>query len=322
MANALKNFLDALKNAGKAVEMTTPTTTTAYVPTSTYNTGTEKNDTSTNTSKTGGTPAHDAYVAEVVKTEPTTYKTAQEYAQAALDGTSGKYVSASQTYNALVNAGVPINTVEVPTGGSGSSSGGNVSAGVVETAADQNLQLYLDELRRQRDEKQAALDEQYEQGKRNIEEAAAESNRQAYIAYMHGMKNLPQQAAMYGNGGMAQSLANKSQLNYENNRNNIEVAKLGSLADLESDYRAGVLDAGDDYLTKLSAVQGISSTAKTSGGSSGTKSAGSGSNTVYQIGDTGVKAVSEVDLYNQLRLMGFTQRQAEDYMMRNGVITA
>lgn len=228
---------------------------------------------------------------------------AQKFAQDALSGKSGKYVSASQTYNALVNANVPINKKDEPVA-AGSGSGGGDSA----------VQLYLNELNRQRNERQAMLDEQYNQGKKNIEDAAEASNKDAYVAFMQGIKNMPQAAAMYGSGGMAQSLANKSQLNYENNRNKIAAAKLASLADLESDYRAGVLDAGDDYLTKLSAASGKS-------GSSGSKGT-TGKVTTYQLGDTGVKASSELAMYNQLRLMGMSQQEAEDYLIRNGVISA
>ena len=146
--------------------------------------------------------------------------------------------------------------------------------------------------------------------KKNLENAAADSNKQAYVAYMQGMKNMPQAAAMYGSGGMAQSLANKSQLNYENNRKNIEEAKLAGLADLESDYRAGVINAGEDYLTKLSAAT-AKATAKSGGGTT--------TATGYSIGDnqtvhTGSDEQALTSLVNELMGMGFTRKQAEEYI--------
>lgn len=168
-------------------------------------------------------------------------KKAQEYANAMLTGKGQSnygYLSPGQAVNAVTNASNPIKT-----SGGGSSS------------QDTAVSAYLAELERQRAERQALLDSQYNKGKQNIEDSAAASNKEAYISYMNGMKNMPQAAAMYGSGGMAQSLANKSQLNYENNRNNINAAKLSSLSDLEADYNSGVLSAGDDYLTKLASAQ-------------------------------------------------------------------
>ena len=224
---------------------------------------------------------------------------AQKYAQEALEGKRG-YVSASQLPNAIINAKVPINKTEIP-----------VSAGSSGGGTDAAMQRYLNELSRQRAERQAMLDEQYNQGKKNIEDAAENSKKEAYVAYMHGIKNMPQAAAMYGSGGMAQSLANKSQLNYENNRNKIDAAKIAGLADLESDYRAGVMDAGENYLTRLSAVQG-KGTAKSSGGKATTVAG-------YSIGNnktvhTGSDEQALTGLINELMGMGFTRQQAEEYI--------
>lgn len=238
-------------------------------------------------------------------------KQAQQYAQAVLDGTGPvKYLSWSQVPNAMINAGVPITTEKTPAKTTTVSSAGG---------GDGGMNVYLQALERQRAEKQAALDAQYRQGKKNIEDSAAASNKDAYTAYMHGIKNMPQKSAMYGSGGMAQSLANKSQLNYENNRNNIAVAKQQALADLESDYRAGVLDAGDDYLTKLSAVQGKIGSGGSAGGTTKTTVP---AKTTYRVAGTNINADSEVSLFNQLRQMGFTQKEAEDYMVANGIVKA
>ena len=241
-------------------------------------------------------------------------KRAQQYAQRALEGKGpGGYVPTSLSANAIMNA-YPITEDRSDDNSSGdvttASNGGDM------------MSRYLSELERQRAEKQAALDAQYRQGKKNIEDSAADSNKDAYTAYMHGIKNMPQKSAMYGSGGMAQSLANKSQLNYENNRNNIAVAKQQALADLESDYRAGVLDAGDDYLTKLTAAQGKITTQNKTVSGGGTGTTGAAGTKSYKIGNTGIKADSEMSLYNQLIAMGFTRKEAEDYMLRNGVITA
>ena len=190
---------------------------------------------------------------------------------------------------------------DVPAGSSAGSSNG----------AD----AYINALQQMRAEKQAMLDAQYKQGKKNIENTAADSNRQAYIAYMQGIKNMPQAAAMYGSGGMAQSLAAKSQLNYENNRNNIEAAKLASLTDLESDYRAGVLDAGNDYLEKLANVQ-----QKTVTGA-GTVADSNAGGKVYTVDKLGITAANEVELYKKLMAAGYSQTEAEQYLIEQGIVS-
>ena len=117
-------------------------------------------------------------------------KQAQKFAQDALSGASGIYVPAAGTANAVINAQVPIEK-EKTTVSSGA--GGGSSA----------MDRYLLELERQQAERQQMLDAQYKAGKRNINDAAKQGNREAYVAYMQGMKNMPQKAAMYGAGGMA-----------------------------------------------------------------------------------------------------------------------
>lgn len=312
--------------------------------------------------KTAADASRDAYVQQIIaqqkNTEP---KTAQQYAQDALNGVGGRYVSPSQVPNAIINAKVPINKVELPK----NSSSGNTSGASVNTylsalqqqnaenqaIREQRRKDRLAALEKRKNERIAALEEQkartmaelekqYGQGKQNIADTATDSNKQAYVAYMHGIKNMPQAAAMYGSGGMAQSLANKSQLNYENNRMNVEQAKLASLQKLEDSYRGrvrdadaayrrGVLDANDayrdsalsvddayyetvqnaktNYLTQLASLQG-----KTSGGSSGS---GSG-RTAYRIGNDQTVYSNLDALIKGLKNMGFTDEEARRYIKR------
>ena len=226
-------------------------------------------------------------------------KQAQKFAEDALSGKSGIYVPAAQTANAVKNAQVPIqkNKTTEPAAGAGAFSG---------------MDTYLAELQRQQAEKQKMLDSQYKQGKKNINRAADSGKKEAYVSFMQGMKNMPQKAAMYGAGGMAQSLANKSQLNYENNRNNIEQSRISALADLEADYKAGLMDSRDQYLTQLLAAQ-EKATASLKG--TGTQTTG------YSIGDnqtvhTGSDERTLTGLLTELMGMGFTRRQAEEYIRR------
>lgn len=229
-------------------------------------------------------------------------KQAQKFAQDALSGASGIYVPAASTANAVINAQVPIEEEKINVS---SSAGGGSSA----------MDRYLLELERQQAERQRMLDAQYKAGKRNINDAAKQGNREAYVAYMQGMKNMPQKAAMYGAGGMAQSLANKSQLNYENNRNNIEQSRIAALADLEADYRAGVMDAKDRYLTQLQAASTKAAGTLKGTGTSGKQATGyslEGHQTVHDGSDE----QAMTGLISELMGMGFTRQQAEEYIRR------
>ena len=77
---------------------------------------------------------------------------AQRYAQEALEGKRG-YLSATQVPNAVMNAQVPIKATKTTASTAGS-------------GGDATVQRYLNELSRQRAERQAMLDAQYKQGKK------------------------------------------------------------------------------------------------------------------------------------------------------------
>lgn len=221
-------------------------------------------------------------------------KKAQQYAQAALEG-KGSYVSPSQMANAVSNA-YPASITH---------NGGNY------TVQNSAYSAYMAELERQRAERQRMLDEQYNQGKQNIRDTARASNKQAYIAYMQGLKNMPQAAAMYGSGGMAQSLANKSQLNYENNRKDIEKAKISALGELESDYRSGMMNGQEQY---LAALKNAPAEYKTYSGPVYTSTLGD--KTLYKGGN---KEQSIDALTSQLLSMGYTRAQVTDYLKSQGI---
>ena len=179
------------------------------------------------------------------------------------------------------------------------------------TVQNSAYSAYMAELERQRAERQQMLDAQYNQGKQNIRDTARASNKQAYISYMQGLKNMPQAAAMYGSGGMAQSLANKSQLNYENNRKEIEQAKIAALGELESDYRSGIISGQDSYLT---ALRNAPNPVKTYSVPQYTTTLGD--KTLYK----GYDEERSIDaLTSQLQSMGYTRAQITDYLKRQGI---
>lgn len=77
----------------------------------------------------------------------------------------------------------------------------------------------------------------------------------AYTAYMQGRKNMPQIAAVGGNGGIAQSILAKQQLNYENNRNAVEQKYLEDLMQLDASKNAGLTASTEAYTTGLMGLQ-------------------------------------------------------------------
>ena len=229
-------------------------------------------------------------------------KQAQEYAKAALSGSmkyGSGYVSPSQVDNAVANAGTA--EPEKP------ETAGDVAAAPA-SVYDPAAEYYA--------QQQKMMDAQYKRGKRNINKAAADGNKEAYIAYMNGLKTMPQKAAIYGSGGYAQSLLNKSQLNYENNRNSIEQQRQASLADLEADYRNGILNAQNDYLTRLqSSIGKATATKAVPARSTNAKS------TAVAAGDGDDATVDEASqVYRRYAAMGWSKDQIEKVLRDKGYL--
>ena len=101
-------------------------------------------------------------------------------------------------------------------------------------------------------EQEALIGKNYDTSSGNLGTAKTDSLQDSYVAYMKGLKNMPQISAISGNGGYAQSLAAKQQLNYENNRKAIEADYLSKLYDLQAERDAALLSANNTYNTNLS----------------------------------------------------------------------
>lgn len=79
-----------------------------------------------------------------------------------------------------------------------------------------------------------------------------DAQRQNYIAYMMGKKNMPQISAAIGNGGMAQSLLAKQQLGYEENRSAADQNYLDQLNEAIAQRDAALAQNGSAYTTNVS----------------------------------------------------------------------
>ena len=167
------------------------------------------------------------------------------------------------------NGPTPVPTVvEVPnnnTGSGGSSGGGGGSAYNSVSSSDRAIQDALAEMRsyyerqqaelaRREAERKALLQQQYNTARNQARNARDESLRQTYLAYMRGTKNNKQLGAVTGGGGELETLKNKSQLNYENNRGNILAEYDKAEADLLAQLNAEQMANADTFADRMSTI--------------------------------------------------------------------
>ncbi|MBR6608632.1 MAG: hypothetical protein IKK99_00270 [Oscillospiraceae bacterium] len=324
-------------------------------------------------------------------------KIAQAYAQAALNGTSGIYVPESQTANAMINAQVPINPVASggSTGGglkgsTGGNSAGTTVGGVSPTdaiysayaqaqAQQEALYKQQDDLykqqeelaAKQRDDLKATLLAQNEAAKKQREaalnasldannQAADKSLKEAYIAYMLGKRNMPQELKAMGiSGGATETTLADAHNTYMNNRFGIEEGRNDANAIARRDYDTGVNSDYVDYLAAVSDVDNdyanrmyalmkdkngvlldrasdavsagrslasnLASAGKTSGSKTSTKtttkSSSSGDHVEgVRIGNNQTVHTSGASLLKELYDLGFTEAQAREYLKNAGIM--
>lgn len=179
---------------------------------------------------------------------------------------------------------------------------------------DNGYSEYKALLEQMKREKQAQVNAAFNQGKESLDNARAAANKDAYIAYMHGLKNMPQIAAMGGNGGYAQSLATKQQLNYENNRGNIYQKYMDNLRELEAAKANGIVAANQDYLTDMAGLIKSGAPAATAvGGTTTTNNVWGGK---YKVGS---KTMSRDEYLAYLAGYGMDAAQAAEYMQKNNI---
>ena len=71
---------------------------------------------------------------------------------------------------------------------------------------------------------------------------------------MQGLKNIPQQTALWGAGGEIESLKLRGRLNYEDNRAKEQANYTGVIADIEKSYRKDLQELEDRYLSRLLSI--------------------------------------------------------------------
>lgn len=95
------------------------------------------------------------------------------------------------------------------------------------------------------------LGEGYNRQKAQQKLSADDNMRQLYIAYMNGIKGIPQQSAVWGAGGEIESLKNRSRLNYEDNRAKEQRRYAGVLGEIEQKYNDDLRELESKYLQRL-----------------------------------------------------------------------
>ena len=134
------------------------------------------------------------------------------------------------------------------------------SDGSAKLAAEMRAQREAEERRRQ--EKIAAINANKARETKMLGETFAanknaamannnENLKQLYIAYMQGMRGIPQQSAVWGAGGEIESLKNRSRLNYESNRAKENRNYAGILGDIQQKYNDDLNELERKYLQQL-----------------------------------------------------------------------
>ena len=99
-----------------------------------------------------------------------------------------------------------------------------------------------------------AVSNSYKQSLNNVNSQTEEALRQAYINAMLQERDFPQQAALLGEGGFAESNLASLRNQAQENRNQIEMQRASQVGSLESDYNtqlAGIESAGIGQLANI-----------------------------------------------------------------------
>ena len=197
-----------------------------------------------------------------------------------------------------IKGAVPVaNPVYTTTTSGGGTSGGN--------------DAYLSMLAQIQAEQRRQAEAAYNAGKKNLDNARKVANKDAYITYMHGLKNMPQISAMSGTGGYAQSLINKQQLNYENNRADIRNNYMDNLRQLQLNRDNAVISANQDYLGKMASLIKSGTPTVSNPTTSSTTFAGK-----YNVGG---KTMSRDEYLKFLAGYGMDAEAAAAYMASNNI---
>ena len=141
-------------------------------------------------------------------------------------------------------------------GGGGYSGGGGPDYGAIMAQLDAAFGSQMDALKANLDSAKKQLLDSYNRSKKNINDDAASSLKQAYINKMISQRNLGQQMSAQGlNGGATETTLAGMQNTYGNARNNINTTTARNLSDLEGNYNSNLAAAIQAYNTAVAQAQ-------------------------------------------------------------------
>ena len=131
-----------------------------------------------------------------------------------------------------------------------------------EAKARREAELEAERKEKERQEKIAAINsskaqelkylgDTYDKQKEAARLATDDNMRELYIAYMQGLRGIPQQSALWGAGGEIESLKNRSRTNYEDNRARESRSYAGILGEIQQKYNDDLRELEAKYLGRL-----------------------------------------------------------------------
>ena len=120
--------------------------------------------------------------------------------------------------------------------------------------AEKERRRKLEAINKSKEKELKYLGDIYDSEKKEAKLASDDNMRQLYIAYMQGLRGVPQQSALWGAGGEIESLKNRLRLNYEDNRAKEDRRYAGDLGDIQRRYDNDLRDLEAKYLQRLLSV--------------------------------------------------------------------
>ena len=118
-------------------------------------------------------------------------------------------------------------------------------------AAQAERQRKIDNLNTLKNREKSYLGNNYNARRLQAQSDNDDAMRSLYIAYMQGIRNIPQQTALWGAGGEIESLKTQHRLNYENNRAKQAMEYNGILNDIQQRYNSDLWELEQNYLKQL-----------------------------------------------------------------------
>lgn len=127
----------------------------------------------------------------------------------------------------------------------------NSSAAALQNVYEQKLREHRAALENSYNSRKNLLGQNFDAQKLAAEQNNNSALRDLYIAYMQGIKNIPQQAAMQGAGGEIESIKSRHRTNYEDNRAKQNISYGDIISEIQQKYNNDLMELEEKYLKQL-----------------------------------------------------------------------